>query len=63
MAVPPIGSVYQRYWPAEAPVAVSVTLEFPQADAPVVPGGPGIVLMVAVTMVRLLSQVPLFMAT
>jgi hypothetical protein len=60
MAVPPVDVVYHRYCPAVPPAATSVALDGPHADVPVVVGG---VLMVAITAVRILSQVPLFSAT
>ena len=63
MAVPPVGTVYHRYCPAAPPAAESVTAPVPQRAALVVVGAAGIVLMVAVTAVRVLSQVPLLMAT
>ncbi|MBN8651007.1 MAG: hypothetical protein J0L67_06255 [Cytophagales bacterium] len=63
MAVPPVGTVYQRYCPATAPEALSTTVPVPQRVAPVPPGAPGIMLMVAITDVRILSHVPLLMAT
>ena len=63
MAVPPVGTVYHRYCPALPPEALNVTAEGPQAALPVVDGAEGMVLMVATTMVLLLSQVPLLILT
>ena len=63
MAVPPVGTVYHRYCPAAPPAAVSVTVPVPHRAAAVVVGAAGIVLTVAVTAVRVLSQIPLFIAT
>ena len=63
IAVPPVGTVYQRYCPAEPPVAVKVTVPGPQLDPGVTPGAAGIGLIVATTDVLLLSQVPLSMDT
>ena len=63
MAVPPVGTVYQRYCPAAPPAAESVTVPVPHRAPPVVVGAVGSVLIVAVTGVRALSQVPLFIAT
>ena len=63
MAVPPVGTVYQRYCPAAPPAAESVTVPLPHRAALVVVGAVGIVFMVAVTAVRVLSQMPLFIAT
>lgn len=47
IAVPPVETVYQRYWPFAPPDAVSVVLAPAQADAPVVEGAAGIALMVS----------------
>ena len=63
MAVPPVGTVYQRYCPAEPPLAVSVTVPGPQFDPGVTPGALGMGLIVATTDVLLLSHVPLLIAT
>ncbi len=63
MAVPPVGTVYQRYCPALPPEAVTVTDDVPQALPPVVVGAVGIVLTVATTDVRALSHKPLLMET
>ena len=63
MAVPPVGTVYQRYCPAEPPVAVRVTVPGPQFDPGVTPGALGTGLIVATTDVLLLSQVPLLIDT
>lgn len=63
IAVPPVGTVYQRYCPAAPPEAFNVTEPFPHLLAPVVAGAAGIVLIVAVTIVLTLSQMPLLMAT
>ena len=63
MAVPPVGTVYHLYCPAVPPAAESVTVPVPHRLFPVVVGEVGIGLMVAITIVRALSQVPLLMAT
>ena len=63
MAVPPVGTVYQRYCPAEPPVAVKVTVPGPQLDPGVTPGALGTGLIVATTELRGPSQVPLAMDT
>ena len=63
MAVPPVGTVYQRYCPAEPPLAVSVTVPGPQLDPGVTPGAAGIGLIVATTELRGPSQVPLSIDT
>lgn len=63
ISVPPVATVYQRYCPATAPAAFSVTVPVPQLAPPVVVGAAGIVLMVATTIVLVLSQVPLLMDT
>ena len=63
MAVPPVGTVYQRYCPAEPPVAVSVTVPDPQFDPGVTPGALGTGLIVATTELRGPSQVPLSIDT
>ena len=62
IAVPPVAKVYHRYCPAAAPVAERVILDPPHEELPVVAGAAGGVLMVAITAVRVLSQVPLLMA-
>ena len=46
MAVPPVGTVYQRYCPAEPPLAVSVTVPGPQLDPGDTPGAVGAGLIV-----------------
>ena len=61
--MPPVGTVYHRYWPAVAPAAFSVTVPVPQRAAAVTVGVPGIVLMVATTAVRVLSHSVLLTAT
>jgi hypothetical protein len=61
--VPPVDAVYHRYCPAEPPVALSVMAAEPHEEFPVVLGAVGMVLMVAVTDVLVLSQVPLLMLT
>ena len=63
MAVPPVVTVYQRYCPVVPPEADSVRLAVVQEELPVVEGADGGVLMVAVTAVRVLSHVPLLIAT
>lgn len=63
IAVPPVGTVYQRYCPLVPPVALSVAVDGLQTVAPVVVGADGRGFMVAVTAVLMLSQVPLFTAT
>ena len=63
MAVPPVGTVYQRYCPAEPPVAVRVTVPGPQLDPGVTPGAGGAGLIVATTELRGPSQVPLSIDT
>ena len=63
MAVPPVGTVYQRYCPAEPPVAVRVTVPGPQLDPGVTPGAAGTGLIVATTELRGPSQVPLSIDT
>ena len=62
MAVPFVATVYQRYCPLVAPVAVRVSAAGPQDALPDTPGAVGSVLMMAVTAVRVLSHVPLLMA-
>ena len=47
MAVPPVGTVYQRYCHAEAPLAHSVTVPGPQLDPGVTRGTAGYGLIVA----------------
>jgi hypothetical protein len=63
IAVPPVETVYHRYCPALPPEALSMTAEEPHAEAPVVEGAAGMVLIVAMTEVLALSQNPLFRAT
>jgi hypothetical protein len=62
-AVPPVATVYQRYCPALPPDAVKVSVPLPQMLAPVAVGAVGKLLIVAMTGVRALSQVPLSIAT
>ena len=62
-AVPPEATVYHLYCPFVPPIALKVTLPGKHDSPPVVVGAVGNVLMVAVTGVRALSQVPLFIAT
>ena len=61
--VPPVDTAYQRYCPAVPPEADKVRLAVVQEKFPVTEGAAGAVLMVAVTAVRVLSHVPLLMAT
>ena len=63
MAVPFVATVYQRYCPFVPPEAVSVRLAGVHDALPVVVGAVGGVLIVAVTAVRVLWQVPLLTAT
>ena len=63
MADPPDESVYHRYCPADPPEAVSVRAALPGEECQVVEGAAGIVLIVAVTAVRVLSQIPLLIET
>ena len=63
MEVPPETTVYQRYWPLVPPMAVSMTAPGPQELPAVATGEIGTGVMIALTAVRLLSQIPLLMAT
>ena len=63
IGVPPIATVYQRYCPIVPPEAFRIIADREQPDAPVVMGAVGIRLMVAITDVRALSQVPLLIET
>ena len=63
MDVPPVGTVYHLYCPAAAPAALNVNAADPHEDAPVVVGGVGERLIVAITGVRALSQVPSLIET
>ena len=63
IAVPPVGTVYQRYRPLAPPEALSVAVDGLQTVAPVVAGADGKGFMVAVTAVLVLSHVPVFIAT
>ena len=62
IAVPFVATVYQRYCPLVAPMAVRDRVAGPQDEFPDVLGAVGDVLIVAVTGVRVLSHVPLLMA-
>lgn len=62
IAVPPVATVYQLYWPLVPPEAVSVIVTDGQPLAPVAVGA-GVMTSVAVTGVLALSHVPLLMAT
>ena len=62
MAVPPVATVYHLYCPFVPPAAVNVKVFPAQALTPVVVGGV-VVVKVAVTCVRTLSHVPLFIET
>ena len=57
-AVPPVATSYQRYCPFTAPDAVRVTKPAPHDEPPVAVGAEGGVLIVAITEVLVLSQVP-----
>ena len=63
IAAPPVATVYQRYCPFVAPEALIIIAEGEQPDAPVVVGAVGMGLIVAITEVRALSQVPLLIET
>ena len=62
IAVPPEATVYQLYCPLVPPEAFSVTALAGQALAPVAVGG-GVIVRVAVTSVRVLSQPLVFSET
>lgn len=62
-AVPPEATSYHRYCPLVPPAASSVAVPGPQLDPALMDGAFGRVRIVAFTSVRLLSQVPLLMAT
>ena len=57
IAVPPVATVYHLYCPLVPPDADSVITEFEQPEAPVVVGALGMLLTIAATATRLLSQV------
>ena len=59
IAVPPVASVYHLYWPAAPPAATSVNETGPHKELPDTVGALGGMLTVAITGVRVLSQVPL----
>ncbi len=63
MAAPPDGVVYHRYNPGDPPDADNVTGDDEQLLAPVVVGALGGILIVAVTLVLVLSHVLLLIAT
>jgi len=63
IAVPPVATVYHRYCPLVPPDALRIIVDGEQPDAPVVMGAVGTGLMVAITEVRVLSQLPLLMET
>ena len=63
IAVPPEETEYHRYCPLVPPAAFNVTEPFPHWLAPEVVGASGSVLIVAVTAVRELSQLPELMET
>ena len=64
MGAPPLEVVYHRYCPLLPPVAFSNTAEEGAHEDPLIPtGGEGNKFIVAVTNVRVLSQVPLLTAT
>ena len=60
---PPDDNVYHRYCPADPPEALNVNAALPHEEFPVVVGAVGMVLIVATTAVRELSQTPLLMET
>ena len=62
-ALPPVADAYHLYCPFVPPDAVSVTAVEAQPLAPVAVGLDGGVFIVAITTVRVLSQLPLFIAT
>ena len=62
-AVPPVAAVYQRYWPIVPPAAPIVIAVDAHPAPGVAVGETGKGLIVAVTAVRALSQVPLLIDT
>ena len=58
-----MGVVYHRYCPFIPPDAVRITTPVPHDELPDVVGAVGGVFIVAATEVRVLSHVPLLMAT
>ena len=60
---PPEETVYHLYCPADPPDALNVNAALPQDELPVVDGAEGMVLVVAVTAVLELSQIPLLIET
>ena len=60
---PPDDTVYHRYCPADPPEALNVNAALPHDEFPVVVGDVGMVLIVATTAVRELSQTPLLIET
>ena len=62
MAVPPVATVYHRYWPFVPPEAFTVTVPLPHTDEGVTPGLSAVVI-VAMTGTRTLSQTASFKVT
>lgn len=63
MGAPPVAVVYHRYSPGDPPEPLSVTEPAPQRPALVTVGPEGTEFIVAVTIVRELSQNPLLIET